>query len=303
MNKPKRPELKLSELKVPPAVRDVYQDLRDRRLLPLAGLVLVAIIAVPLLLADGAPSEPPPLPPAPEAAVDAGQLEVVKSAPGLRIPSKRLKARQATDPFRQHFTGAAVSSESVTTASNPATSSVSSGESSGSSESSGGSGAVATQPPTVTEPRHGAGSAAGGSPSKGGSGGPEPGPPAGQDGIVYYTFAADLTITKTETTPDGKKVTGEPESRHGVLPSTVLPGGKRQVVTYMGISPKTQKPLVLVSTDVTGVFGDGKCAAGSDSCQLLEMKLTFPETFVYGEHGVRYKINILNVRPVRTDDP
>lgn len=303
MKKPKRPELKLSELKVPPIFRDVYQDLRDRRLLPLVALVLAAIIAVPLLLANGAPSEPAPAAPAPEVAVDAGQLTVVKAAPGLRVPSKRLKGRRAKDPFRQHFSGAAVSPESVTTGSNPTTSTVSSGESGGSSESSGGSGAAAaTQLPAPAEPGHVEGPSNGGSSGKSGSGGEQPGPPAAQGGIVYYTFAADLTITKTETSPGGKRVTGEPETRHGVLPSTVLPGGKRQVVTYMGISPKTQKPLVLVSTDVTGVFGDGKCVAGSDSCQLLEMKLTFPETFVYGENGVRYKINILKVEPVRTDD-
>lgn len=288
MKKLKGPELKLSQLKVPPVFRDVYQDLRDRRLLPLVALVLLAIVSVPLLLSSGAPSEPPPASSgAPEAAVESAQLTVVKAAPGLRQPGKRLSDRQAKDPFRQHHTGAAVGSESVTTGSNPATAPIASGESSGPSESS--------AAPSVT-PEESPGNSSGGP----GHGSGDPGSTVDPGDLVYYTFAADMTITKIETDENGKKVTGKPETRRGVLPSTVLPGEKRQVVTYMGISPETQKPLVLVSTDVTGVFGDGKCAAGSESCQLLEMKLSFPETFVYGEAGVRYKINITKIAPVAT---
>ncbi|HVD39250.1 MAG TPA: hypothetical protein VNC15_10505 [Solirubrobacterales bacterium] len=294
MKKLKGPELKLSQLKVPPIFRDVYQDLRDRRLLPLVALVLLAIVAVPLLLSSGAPSEPAPPASAggPEADVESAQLTVVKAAPGLRQPGKRFSDRQAKDPFRQHHTGAAVGSESVTTGSNPATAPIASGESSGPSESSAAPSVTPEESPGNTD----GGSATGGSDHGGGG----PGSTVDPGDLVYYTFAADVTITKIETDENGKKVTGKPQTRRGVLPSTVLPGDKRQVVTYMGISPKTQKPLLLVSTDVTGVFGDGKCAAGSESCQLLEMKLTFPETFVYGEAGVRYKVNIIKITPVAT---
>jgi len=57
----KGPELKLSELKVPPFLTDLYYDLRDRRLLPLVALVVVAIFAVPFLL--GGESTKPATPP------------------------------------------------------------------------------------------------------------------------------------------------------------------------------------------------------------------------------------------------
>ena len=49
MKKLKGPDLKMPELKVPAFVSDLYYDLRDRRLLPLVGFVLVAIVAVPFL--------------------------------------------------------------------------------------------------------------------------------------------------------------------------------------------------------------------------------------------------------------
>ena len=38
----------MPELKVPPVPQDLYYDLRDRRLLPLVALILVAIVAVPV---------------------------------------------------------------------------------------------------------------------------------------------------------------------------------------------------------------------------------------------------------------
>ncbi len=54
------PELKMPDLKnakVPPFLSDLYYDLHDRRLLPLVGLVLVAIVAVPFLLGGGSDME------------------------------------------------------------------------------------------------------------------------------------------------------------------------------------------------------------------------------------------------------
>lgn len=66
----------------------------------------------------------------------------------------------------------------------------------------------------------------------------------------------------------------------------------------MGINPKTRKPLLLISDDVTSVFGEGKCLSGSSACQLLEVETGFPITFVYGAGNVRYKVNVLKVEAV-----
>ena len=53
------PELKMPDMKVPKGVSDFYQDLRDRRLLPVIALVVVAIVAVPFLLGDSQEAEVP----------------------------------------------------------------------------------------------------------------------------------------------------------------------------------------------------------------------------------------------------
>jgi len=290
MNKLKGPKIEFSQLKVPGVVRDVYQDLRDRRLLPLVALILVAIIAVPFLLGGSSDVSEAPLAPAvpPEAGAQVSSIEVVKATPGLREPGKRLSGRRAKDPFEQHFLGSAVSSESVVTGGTTTT--VTGGEgSSGSSTGSTESAPVPSQP-----------SSGGGAPTETGGNSNPPSSGGGSGHLVLFTYAAKVKIVKTETSESGKKVTSEPEERDRVLPSTILPSPKQQVVTYMGISPKTRKPLLLVSTDVTAIFGDSKCASGTDTCQLLEVEPTFPETFVYGESGVRYKITILKVEPVVT---
>jgi len=285
----KKPDLKSLDLKVPAVARDLYQDLRDRRLLPLVALILVAIVAVPILL-PGSDIDSPAAPiatgqaPSPAATASNASLTVVKAAPGLREPGKRLARLRAKDPFRQHYTNAAVTPEATPLETATA--------STGTSESSA---AEVVAEETVEAPPSGPGESGGSSPgSRGDSGGGAP----GKGDLVFYTFAIDVKVVRTETKHDGSKESDELPTRERVLPATSLPGEKQQVVTYLGISPKTRKPLFLISTDVSAVFGDAKCVAGSDSCQLLELETGIPQTFVYGPNDVRYKINVLKVEPV-----
>jgi hypothetical protein len=121
--------------------------------------------------------------------------------------------------------------------------------------------------------------------------------------VVAYTWAIDVKITRAETKPDGTNEQGKPETRERILPPATLPAKKVQVVAYIGVNPTTEKPLFLVSTDVTAVFGEAHCVAGTATCQLLEIEPGFPETFVYGEQSIRYKLNVVSVRPVPVPQP
>jgi hypothetical protein len=286
----KTPDLK--NLKVPPALRDLYQDLRDRRLLPLLALGLVALVAIPIMLSDPAPTpSPPPTPPpaadpGAAASASASRLTVVKAAPGLREPRKRLAHLDPKDPFVQHYTNTPVSEEStpVVTASS---STVESPTTTAPTEAGSAPGATA---PTEESGPPGNGN---GSPGNGNG-------PGTKDGIVFYSFAIDLRVIRTETKPNGGKERDEPTVQEGVLPSSAVPGEKAQVLTYMGVSPKTRKPLFLVSEEVSAVYGDAKCVAGVEVCQLIELDPQIPETFVFGANDVRYKVNVLKVEPVVT---
>ena len=267
------PELKMPDLKnvkVPGFLRDLYQDLVDRRLLPLVVLIVVAIAAVPFLLGESE-ENPAPSPSMPGSAgsARASSLTVVEAQPGLRDYRRRLSRRSPTDPFEQHYTGAPANADLP----EESTSSTSSEE------------------PSVTTP-----SDSGSTEST-----PESSPPSGDvppGELRLFAFAADVKIISTRTTADGKKEKGEPEVRREVVPPAALPSAKTQVVTFMGISPKTGKPLFLVSDDVEAIFGEPKCLSGSESCQLLEVDLQMPTTFVYEPTGTRYKINVLKIEPV-----
>jgi hypothetical protein len=292
------PELKmpnLRSLKMPAVFADLYQDLRDRRLLPLVALILVAIVAVPFVLGGGAEEEEPVSPATPpvEAGASAANasLAVVPANPGLRDYRKRLRHRSSDDPFRPQYTGPVLEGTqlggSPETSTTPTTTSEeSSGSPSASSPaappSSGATGAPPSAPPGD-----------GGSDGAGDQGGTPP-----QDELTFYTFAIDVKITKTTTLPNGRKSKPEVIEKDRVLPPATLPGAKTEVITYIGVSPKTGKALFIVSEDVGSVFGDVECVAGSGRCQLLELEKGLPVTFLYGENDTRYKVNVLDVATV-----
>jgi len=299
------PELKkpdLSSLKVPPVLRDLYQDLHDRRLLPLVALILVAIVATPFLLGGGGEEEEPSL--APSVPLEAStsssadeSLAVVPAMPGLRDYRKRLRHRKSHNPFKPHYTGPVLagtqlggSTETTTTTTETTTTESSSSatvESSPAPPSTSSGGSSGGAPP---EPGNG---------NSGGNGKGDSGT-TGTDQLTFYAFAIDVKITKTKTEADGSKSKPEEIEKERVVPPVALPGEKTQVVTYMGISPKTTKPLLLVSEEVESVFGETECLAGNGRCQLIEVEPRMPVTFVYGESKVRYKIVVQKIYPVPT---
>ena len=284
------PELKMPKLKVPEFLVDLYWDLRDRHLLPLVALVILAIVAVPFLLGGGSKQTAPPASPlagasaAPSPEPVGSKLTVVEAKPGLRDYRKRLRHDSPTDPFVQRFTspelkGAKLAGGSESTSSTSTTSTSTTEVTK--STSSDGSSTTEVTTETNGEP--------------GSTGGP---------GITLFAFAIDVKISKAtgssgSDSADGKDQ-GQPQVKHEVLPPAALPGEKAPVVTYMGISPTTKMPFFLVSEGVSGVFGEGKCISGLGTCQLIELVPGMPETFVYGPGDARYKINVLKVKPVVT---
>jgi len=280
MNRLRDLNLKLPEVKVPLVLSDLFHDLRDRRLLPLVALILVALLAAPFLLSDAGNGEES-APSAPEAgaasAPRTAKLTVVRADHGLRQPRKRLGHRAPKDPFEQQYTGPAAGSTEVTQTATPSSTTTSTTVPTEIGSEPSGSAPTATSPSQPPSPSD-----------------------IPDDEITVFTFAVDLKFVKTSTDADGKKSKAEPETRERVLPGTTLPGKKTQVITYLGISPKTKKPLFLVSEEVTSIFGEAECVAGAGSCQLLELEQGFPITFLYGPNDVRYKFTVLDVEPLST---
>ncbi len=276
----------MPELKAPDFLVDLYWDLRDRRLLPLVALVVVAMVAVPFLLGGGSKQAPPsagaPLANALNArSAHASALTVVQERPGLRDYHKRLQGRRPTDPFVQRYTAPVLKGTKLGGGKEGSATSTSSTTVTKTTKTS--SGTTTTSTETKGKGESTAGEEGTANPS-----------------LKLFSYAIDVKITRTETKADGSKQTSEPTVRHRVIPPAPLPSEKAQVVTFMGVNPKTRMPLLLISDAVSEVFGEGKCLSGVSTCQLIELEPGFPETFVYGANNVRYKINVLKFEPVVT---
>jgi hypothetical protein len=280
MKRPKTPELK-----VPQVFHDLLYDLKDRRLLPLVAVILVAIVAVPFIFSGSSSTTPPPKPLAAiSSGPKAGKLTVVRTDPGLRNPRKRLGYLAAKDPFKQHYTSPVLKPGSAPTEQTTTTSTGTGG---------------ATNAESTTESNTNAGSESPASPGHAESKTENPSQSGGGSGsqIRVFTFAINLKIVRTETDASGKP-SSTTSTREKVMAPATLPGEKTQVASYIGISPKTKNPLFLVSSEVSSVFGEAKCVSGTGSCQLVELEPGFPVTFVFGPNSVRYKFNVLKVIPV-----
>ena len=272
----KGPKPKLSEIKVPGFLQDIYYDLKDRHLLPITALLIAAIVAVPIALggssgSESSAGEEPGTTGASQSTAgnQSGQL-VAKAAPGLRDYRRRLKHLQAKDPFKQQYTG----QESTSSSGGGA-------ESAGSSSSS--------ESPT-----------SGGETSSGSESSGEHTTVSGE--LKYYSYAIDVRVSAGGSQSGGSSGGDQKATvRHNLPELTMLPSREIPAIIYMGSTRDGKKALMVVSSNVDAIFGDAKCVLGSQTCEMIAMEPNLPETFVYGGAGRTYKIELLKIRLVETD--
>lgn len=293
----KGPELKLSELKVPDFAYDLFYDLKERHLLPLVALLIVAIIGAPIYFKDSTGSDPKPATTpgttatASSTAADGETLVVARSEPGLRDYRRRLKKYRALDPFEQRgeettaAAGEGSASEGPTTTVAPAEATVVGEETGGVAE--------APMESTPYEP-----------------GSVESGSTGSSGGKTRTRYASDSIDVRIVTVPpdsseEKKAKRAKPQSqvRRNLPELTMLPARKTPAATFMGVSNDGKKALFLVSSDVVSVFGEGKCVIGSQTCQLLALEPGLPETFVYGPQERTYRVELLKIDETYASKP
>lgn len=277
----KGPELKKPDLKVPDFLLDIYYDLRERHLLPLVALLIVAIVAVPFLLGGGSPDpeagEGEAATASTSAAIPTSKLVVAKSTPGLRDYRRRLGDEHAKDPFVQQYSGKE-DGGSVT----------------GSTEASPSGGGSEESSVTIESSESGTETTDGAQPSGEGNGEP---PEDGQ--LKYYSWAIDVRVTPVSSEKSKNKP--EPSVRNNLPDMTMLPSRSVPALTFIGVTKDTKSAVMLVSDKVTGLFGDGVCIVGSEACQLIVLKPGLPETVVYGADSRTYRIEVTKLRLLKTD--
>jgi hypothetical protein len=270
----KGPEIKfpgsLSEIKVPGFLRDSYDELNDRHLLPLVVILIVAIVAVPIALKENVePSSTAGLALEESAEASASSPIVVsQSLPGLRNYHKRLKGLESRNPFEQQFSDAK------------------------NAEGGGAEGA------TTGGSSEGSTSESSSSPEGGGS--ESGGSPQGTPGeLKYFSWTIDARVVPVST--NGKPSKAKPTVRHNLPELTMLPGKDTPAVIFMGTTSDEKKALMLVSSNVTAVFGDATCVLGGETCEMLALEKGVPETFVYGGNKRIFRIEVQRIRLVETD--
>ena len=293
---------KVSSFKAPPFLADVYYDLRDRRLLPLVALVVVAILAVPFLLGDSQESVEAPGLGGVESTegqpTGGSSLTVVKSTPGLRDYRKRLKARSPSDPFVQKYTGV------------PPTSQLKSVESEGGGSGGGssvdpveaaaesvvGGSSDGGSSPSVEVPPADGGSGSGGSGGNGGghSGGhPAKGGDDLDDDDRLYAYRPDVRF--------GVAGSGELRKYEDLPMASLLPK-ENPVLIFIGGTEDGSQVVFDVSADVAYVLGEGKCVGGRKSCELLFMRAGDAVTLQTGS-GHSFRLAVDSIDFVQVDRP
>jgi hypothetical protein len=251
---------------------DVVYDLRNRGLLPVVVLLLVAIVAIPVVITRGGSSSTPisDATALQEAAANApeAQSAVVAYEPGLRKYQDRLNRLSPKDPFRQHFSAAV---ETATELSGT----VSSG--------------AATSTPTSTSDGTGTVDGSGGSGSK-----KKNKKKKKKAGTMYASYQTDIMVGEASAPL---------QSISNVPPLTPLPSEAAPTVIYLGPNAGGTSALFLVSSQVSGLTGPGICVPASDDCGLLALSPGQTEDLVYSGDGKTYRIQLVALRRVLSSKP
>ncbi len=272
MKKPKKTP-SMPALKVPKVARDLYADLRDRHLLALVAVLLIAIVAVPFLLAgkgEEQPAEPatPAFVPGASPGAAAASFSVVPADPGLRDYKRRLGHRQARNPFKGPTPEAASAKGG-----GEGSPSAGEGESPSSGSAAGESGSA-----EVTD----GGSASGGS---------DEGSTTADEVVVEQKIVGYEIDTHAG-------FLGHIHDHEGIKPVAKLPSPQNPVVVFTGLSSDNKRALFLMSNSVTAYYGKGTCGLGGETCQVLELKQGQSATFAYGYGDTRYKLSLRKIVPV-----
>lgn len=276
----------------------VIEDLRSRTLWPVALLLLVALVAVPIVLLEPAKDVPPPPPraatsaspvgsglPSPEEALQGAGKPLASLAVLNR--SSDLASFDVKNPFKPLEAlddlvsdGTLALGAQAAAATGLGTSSDGGGGSTHESGSTGGGGQTGGGP-----------SDSGGTPDGGGARAPSPEPspePTPTDPVEperRLTYAADVTF-------DGLG----PARRYRNLPRlSMLPSQESPLLVFLGIGASGNNAVFLVDSTLQAVNGEGACKPSPTECATLSIEPGEEQTFI-DEQDRTYLLRIEQIR-------
>ncbi|MEX2196461.1 MAG: hypothetical protein WD844_14345 [Thermoleophilaceae bacterium] len=254
--------------------KDLLHDLREKRLWPVAALLLLAIVAVPAVLLrspseDGAPAPAPPV-----AAGAQADAAVVALAGEGEVPASSLDSFEAKDPFRSR--GSAVPTPP---AQEPVAPPV---------QEPGGDGSGSGSSPLPPSTSGGGGS----SPASGGSPGSPATPPAQPDPVLY-TYVVDVRF--------GRR--GKERAHNGVARMEPLPDSEQPLLVFLGTTASGRSAVFLVDQALEQ-RGEGICEPTRSQCSLLHLREDADHDlhFFTDTEGRGYALRLLDIELVPVED-
>jgi hypothetical protein len=230
----------------------ILRDLRERRLWPVALVLLAALVAVPVMLSKPGQAAAPPAAPTPPSAT-ASAASALPAVSVTTVPRPSRLNGQARDPFAQQQATAAAAKTAATTpgATTPTTTSTT-----GTTPTN--TGASATGGTSGTGAPNSSGPGSGSTTPKFPTVPSKPAPPA-------LTATQSYHVTVAITNAVGGLDTIDPLQRLSGLPSDQLP-----LLIELGVLKGGHRALFVVQPG-TVVSGPGACSPGPIDCQILSL--------------------------------
>jgi len=273
-------------VKRPQVIDDLYRDLRDRKLLPVVGLLIVAIIAVPIAL--GASSEPSSSSESPAAEIvpanaPEAQAAVLADNPGLRNYRERLEQLKAKNPFKQQFQFSDLDEATVEGTTGDTGTATATGGTSGASVTDTGTSTGITDTGTGTGAVGTSDSGTAGVDGTADTSEPEP---------KFYTWRLDIRYG----------VDGDIQEQKNVKVLDLL----SPIGVFLGASFDAKKASFFLSGDVISSSGDGQCQPAGAACEFLVLKEGQTQYFSYQppltEGPVTYVLELKDIKVVKLNN-
>ena len=254
---------------------NLWNDLRAKRLLPVAVLLLVALVAVPVVLSKSSEEPPPPEPTKASAAKSTPEPEEVKGLTGVELAEAVIGTGSALDTFDpndpfQPPEGVIEDSEQAESATAVEAGPTDTGTTGGSDTGSTG----------------GTGETGGGDT---GDGGTDEGNTGDDDEktTTQYAYVIDVTFT----------VNGRKRKVTGMEKLDILPSQASPLLIFMGVTDSAGNAVFLVDSTLQ-TAGEGKCKPSRTECAFLYLGAGSEQEFTT-EDGASYTLLINQIRKVK----
>ena len=258
------------------SVQNVWRQLVQRRLWPVAVLLLAGLAAVPVLLAK----DPEPVAATPQPKVETGDNELAEQpivSPDTEVDVRRVVIGKRKNPFAMPE-----KDDPTETTDKASDSTVKVSESGGGDKSSSGGGS----------------SGGGGSSDTPASSAPAPAPAPPADPTPApkpKTYAVhELTV---------RFGSGDSLERRDLKRLQPLPSAEHPVLIYMGVLKDGKTAVFLVDDGVTPV-GDGECRPSPEACETIRMKAGETEFLdvkdATGAVTDQYQLDLLKIHSGKT---